>query len=42
MRTFKLAVVGSIASMPIFGSAEAGEVVFRSPDDADEAGDFGF
>ncbi|MFT3731338.1 MAG: tetratricopeptide repeat protein [Hyphomicrobium sp.] len=34
MRTFKLAVAGSVASILMLASAVAGEVVFRSPDDA--------
>lgn len=34
MRTFRLAVAGSIASILMLGSAVAGEVVFRSSDDA--------
>jgi TPR repeat protein len=34
MRTFRLALVGSVASILMLGSAAAEEVVFRSPDDA--------
>lgn len=38
MRTFRLALAGSVASLLMFGSAAAGEVVFRSPDDAMKQG----
>ncbi len=38
MRTFKLALAGSVASILMLGSAIAGEVVFRSPDDAMKQG----
>jgi uncharacterized protein len=38
MRTFRLAVAGSVASIFMLGSAVAGEVVFRSTDDAMKQG----
>ncbi|MET0407266.1 MAG: sel1 repeat family protein [Hyphomicrobium sp.] len=38
MRTFRLAVAGSVASILMLGSAVAGEVIFRSPDDAMKQG----
>jgi uncharacterized protein len=38
MRTFKFALAGSVASFLMLGAALAGEVVFRSPDDAMKQG----
>ncbi len=38
MRTFRLALAGSIASLLMLGSAMAEDVVFRSPDDAMKQG----
>jgi uncharacterized protein len=38
MRTFRLAVTASVASLLVLGSAAAGELVFRSPDDAMKQG----
>jgi uncharacterized protein len=38
MRIFRLALAGSVASLLMFGSAVAGEVVFRSSDDAMKQG----
>ncbi|HET6389059.1 tetratricopeptide repeat protein [Hyphomicrobium sp.] len=38
MRTFRLALAGSIASLLMLSSAMAGDVVFRSPDDAMKQG----
>ena len=38
MRTFRLALAGSVATLLMLGSAMAGDIVFRSPDDAMKQG----